>query len=303
MKDKLLPVKLNEIQVGQPLRWTVFDKSGRLLLREGAYVESQRQLEGLCENGLFRNSKWETAVKKEGPAHAAGAEGAAAGGRHAPVEKIEDLLSIKLAIGDTVQLQDVSSDRQRTFVKLIGYTNKRSVLVSHPRQDDKLSFIKEGQGFLVRGFAGTKTYEFNTNVISVCLTPYPYLHLAYPAQVKTTNMRSAVRIKLRLVCSIESAATGLKVPAVIEDMSISGARIHCSKPFGVVGDTVTVGLRMQVAGETQVFLVSAAIRNVREENDSQSGEKVIMHGMEFVQSQGLDLTLLQNFIYKSMLES
>lgn len=305
MNDKLLPVKLNEIQVGQPLRWTVFDKSGRLLLREGAYVESQRQLEGLCENGLFRNSKWDTQVKKAEPrgVAAGGQAAASSGGKPAPVEKIEDLLSIKLAIGDTVQLQDVSSDKQRTFVKLIGYTSKRSVLVSHPRQDDKLSFIKEGQGFLVRGFAGTKTYEFNTNVIHVCLSPYPYLHLAYPAQVKTTNMRSSVRIKLRLVCSIESAATGLKVPAVIEDMSISGARIHCSKAFGVVGDSVTIGLRMQVSGETQVFLVSAVIRNVREEADSQTGEKVIMHGMEFVQSQGMDLTLLQNFIYKSMLES
>ncbi|MFA6922295.1 MAG: flagellar brake protein [Gallionella sp.] len=304
MSEKLLPVKLNEIQVGRPLLWTVFDKSGRLLLREGALVESQRQLEGLCENGLFRNSKWDGVVKRQEPKTSSqGGESGGVGGKSAPVEKIEDLLSIKLAIGDTVQLQDVSSDKQRTFVKLIGFTNKRSVLVSHPRQDEKLSFIKEGQGFLVRGFAGTKTYEFNTNVISVCLTPYPYLHLAYPAQVKTTNMRSAVRIKLRIVCSIESQATGLKVPAIIEDMSISGARIHCSKAFGLVGDMVTVGLRMQVAGETQVFLVSAAIRNVREENDSQTGDKIIMHGMEFIQSQSMDLTLLQNFIYKSMLES
>lgn len=306
MSEKLLPVKLNEIQVGSPLLWTVFDKTGRLLLRAGALVESQRQLEGLCENGLFRNSKWDSSdTKKHGTIGLAAESksGGSSGGKSAPVEKIEDLLSIKLAIGDTVQLQDVSSDKQRTFVKLIGFTNKRSVLVSHPRQDEKLSYIKEGQGFLVRGFAGTKTYEFNTNVISVCLTPYPYLHLAYPAQVKTTNMRSAVRIKLRIVCSIESQATGLKVPAIIEDMSISGARIHCSKAFGQVGDMVTVGLRMQVAGETQVFLVSAAIRNVRDENDSQTGDKIIMHGMEFVQSQNMDLTLLQNFIYKSMLES
>ena len=299
MSEKLLPVKLNEINVGMPLLWTVYDKEGRLLLRQGAVVETQRQLEGLCENGLFRNSKWDAVVKKP----SATPDSEAKGGKHAPAEKIEELQSIKLAIGDTIQLQDFSSDKQRYFVKLIGYTNKRSVLVSHPRQDDKLSFIKEGQGFLVRGFAGTKTYEFNTNVISVCLTPYPYLHLAYPAQVKSTNMRGAVRIKLRLVCSIESATTGLKVPAIIEDMSISGARIHCSKAFGHVGDAVTVGLRMQVGGETQVFLVSSLIRNVREENDSQTGEKIIMHGMEFVQSQDMDLTLLQNFIYKSMLEN
>lgn len=295
MDDNLQPVRHNDIVLGVPLAWSVFDKTGRLLLREGSVVESVRQLEGLSENGLFRTSR--PVVRREAMAEPEPTDA----GKGKPVEKIEDLVSIKLAIGDTLQLQDFSSDKQRYFVKLLGYTNKKSVLVSHPRQDEKLSFIKEGSGFLVRGFAGTKTYEFSSNVISVCLTPYPYLHLAYPSQVKTTCMRAAVRIKLRLVCSIDSAATGLKVPAFIEDMSISGARIHSSKAFGKVGDTVSVGLRMQVAGETQVFLVSAVIRNVRAEKDA--GAEVYMHGMEFVQTQGVDLTLLQNFIYKSMLEN
>jgi hypothetical protein len=86
-------------------------------------------------------------------------------------------------------------------------------------------------------------------------------------------------------------------------MSISGARIHAGKAFGQVGDKVSVGLRMQVAGETQFFVVSAVIRNVRSETDSQTGKKIVMHGMEFVQAVSVDLTLLQNFLYKSMLES
>jgi c-di-GMP-binding flagellar brake protein YcgR len=268
-----------------------------LLLGEGALVESQRQLDGLAENGLFREGSDATVVKRGVSADVTAAKSPP------PVEKIEDFQAIKLAIGDTVQLQDVSSDKNRCFVKLIGFMAKRSVLVSHPRQDDKLTFIKEGQGYVVRGFSGTKTYEFGSNVISVCLTPYPYLHLAFPAQVKTTNMRAAVRIKLRLVCSIESKVTGLKVPAIIEDMSISGARIHAKTPFGKVGDNVTVGLRMQAGGEAQVFLVSAVIRNVRAETDSQTGGEIVMHGMEFVQTMSVDLTQLQNFIYKSMLES
>ena len=294
MDDKLQPVKPSEIEVGKPLAWSVYDKFGRLQLGEGALVESQQQIGALCADGLFREAREEAGRRK-----IASSEQVA--GKHKPVEKIEDLLAIKLAIGDTLQLQDFSPGKQRYFVKLIGFMNKKSVLVSHPRQDDKLSFIKEGVGFLVRGFSGTKTYEFSSNVVSVCLTPYPYLHLAFPPQVKTTNMRGAVRIKLRLVCSIDSAATGLKVPAIIEDMSISGARIHAGKAFGQVGDAVTVGLRMQVGGENQVFLVSSVIRNVHAETDSQTGNEVVMHGMEFVQTVSMDLTALQNFIYKSML--
>jgi c-di-GMP-binding flagellar brake protein YcgR len=299
MDDKLQPIRLTEIQVGKPLAWSVYNKAGKLLLGEGALVESQRQLEGLSENGLYRAGGYSAPVTRRVKTDTDSVAAKSSG----PAEKIEDLQSLKLAIGDTVQLQDVTSDKNRCFVKLIGFMAKRSVLVSHPRQDDKLTFIKQGQGYVVRGFSGTKTYEFASNVISVCLSPYPYLHLAFPEQVKTTNMRGAVRIKLRLVCSIESKATGLKAPAIIEDMSISGARIHAKTPFGKVGDEVTVGLRMQVGGEAQVFSVSAVIRNVRAETDSQTNSEIVMHGMEFVQTTGIDLTVLQNFIYKSMLES
>jgi len=185
-------------------------------------------------------------------------------------------------------------------VKLIGFLNKKSVLVSHPKHEDKLTFIKEGQSFLVRGFSGTKTYEFNSNVISVNLTPYPYLHLTYPAQVKTTSMRGAVRIKIKLVCAIELKVTGQKISAIVEDMSISGARIHAAKAFGKVGDEVSMGLRMKVEGDNQVFLVSSVIRNVHAETDSQTGEHFVMHGLQFVQTVSIDLMMLQNFIYKSM---
>ncbi len=293
MENKLQSLGAGEIKVGRPLLWTLYDKAGRVLLREGTLIESLQQIDEVAGNGLFRERK---AVSR-----ADSASGGA--GKHIAVEQVEDLQAIKLAIGDTVQLQDFSFDKQRYFVKLIGFMNRRSVLVSHPRQDEKLSFVKEGQGFLVRGFAGTKTYEFSSNVISVCLTPYPYLHLAFPPQIKTTNMRGAVRIKLRLPCSIESQVTGQKVSAIIEDMSISGARIHASKAFGAVGDAVSVSLRMQVGGENQVFLVSAVVRNVSREKDSQTGGDIVMHGMEFVQSVSVDLTVLQNYIYKSMLES
>ncbi len=292
MDDKFHPVREQDIILGIPLAWSVYDSSGRLLLREGSVVDTERQLEGLLENGLFRERKG---------VHVARATEPGAADKHKPTEQIEDLQSIKLVIGDTLQLQDFSSDKQRYFVKLMGFMNKKSVLVSHPRTDEKLSFIKEGHAFLVRGFAGTKTYEFSSNVISVCLTPYPYLHLAFPPQVKTTCMRAAVRIKLRLVCTVEAA--GQKISAIIVDMSISGARIQASRAFGQVGDTVLVGLRMQVAGDTQVFVVSALIRNVRMEKDGQSGDAVYSYGMEFVQNQSIDLTVLQNFIYKSMLES
>ncbi len=302
MSSRLQPVRPEDIPLGLPLAWHVYDKSGNLLMREGALIETQRQIDGLCAKGLFRE-KLASRSRLETPARAESSRLNKSAEKSMPASQIEELVDLKIGIGDTVQLQDVSSDKQRYFVRMIGFLNKRSVLVSHPRQDEKLSFIKEGAGFLVRGFAGTKTYEFNTNVISVCLAPYPYLHLAFPAQVRSINMRGAVRIKLRLVCSIESQETGAKAPAMIEDMSISGARVQAGKPLGKVGETVMMSLRLQVTEENQVFMITATIRNVHQELDAQAGTEIYMHGMEFIQTQSMDLTVLQNYIYKSMLES
>ena len=298
MSSKLQQVKPEDIPLGMPLAWHVYDKSGNLLMQEGAVIETQKQIDGLCARGLYREKSQKNArVEPVSQPAQKVAE------KSLPAPQIVELLDLKLGIGDTVQMQDITSDKHRYFVRMIGFLNKRSVLVSHPRQEDKLSYIKEGAGFLVRGFAGTRTYEFNTNVINVCLTPYPYLHLAFPAQVRSINMRGAVRIKLKQVCSIESLDSGTKTSAIIEDMSISGARVQAGKPFGKVGEEVTISLRLQFAEENQVFMIPSMIRNVHQELDAQTGSEVYMHGMEFIQTQSVDLTVLQNYIYKFMLES
>jgi len=218
-----------------------------------------------------------------------------------------DLFSVNINIGDALQLQDFSPDKQRHYVKLIGYLSRRSVLVSHPMLDTKLLFVKEGQSFLVRGFSGTKTYEFNANVIGVCLTPYPYLHLSFPEQVGTTNMRNVLRIKLKLVCSVEvqgNSPQAQKIPSTIEDMSIFGARVRSKRELGKIGDGVAVSFRLPVNEKEQLFIISAVIRNVHIETSiDNSGEEIVVHhGLEFMQVEGNDRMALQGYIYKTMAE-
>jgi c-di-GMP-binding flagellar brake protein YcgR len=213
-----------------------------------------------------------------------------------------DLFSVKIGIGDIVQLQDFASSKQYHYVKLIGYLNKKSVLVTHPVQDEKLLFVKKGESFLVRGFSGTKTYEFTADVLNVCLAPYPYLHLSFPQKITTINMRSALRVKIKLVCSIKSNLEE-PIPATIEDMSISGARINSKFEFGSVEEEVEVSFRLPFDGEEQLFVVPAIIRNVGSVTDNIGEDKVVLTGLEFHQPDSYERTLLHNFIYKSLAES
>lgn len=212
--------------------------------------------------------------------------------------EIVDLQSIKIAIGDAMQLQDFSPAKQRHYVKLIGYLNRRSVIVSHPMLNDKLMFVKEGESFLVRGFSGTKTFDFTANVIAVCLTPYAYLHLSFPAQVNTINMRAALRVRVKLVCSVEVTSSTLKLPATIEDMSVSGLRIQAKKSLGEVGDEINVSFRLPIEGVEQLFIVPAVIRNVLMDDENAA----VVHGVSISQPEGNERMALQNFIYKTMTE-
>ena len=214
-----------------------------------------------------------------------------------------DLYSVKIGIGDIVQLQDFSPARQRHYVKLIGYLNRKSVLVSHPVQDEKLLFVKKGESFLVRGFSGTKTYEFTADVLNVCLAPYPYLHLSFPVQVNTINMRSALRAKIKLVCSIRTKGSDIATPATIEDMSVSGARIHSKTEFGAVGVEIELSFRIPVDDEELLFIVPAIIRNVGSVSEGVGEERLVLSGLEFHQPDGYERTLLHNFVYKHLADS
>lgn len=217
--------------------------------------------------------------------------------------ELSDLQSVRIGIGDIVQLQDFSPDKLRHYVKLIGFLHKKSVIVSHPVRDEKLLFIKKGESFTVRGFSGTRTYEFTSDVVNVCLQPYPYLHLSYPAQITTVNMRNALRIKIRLVCSVQPQAAGDAIAATIEDMSISGARIQSRTSLGRVGDRISVSFRLPVDGVEQVLEVPATLRNVGNDTDESGASKPVLSGVEFHQPEGLERTYLHNFIYKNMAES
>lgn len=75
---------------------------------------------------------------------------------------------IKLHIGDSIQLQDPNSkSNERIFVKLIGYRDGKSILVSMPRADGHEIQVQQGQIFIVRLFSVQTAYAFNVTVLEI----------------------------------------------------------------------------------------------------------------------------------------
>lgn len=209
----------------------------------------------------------------------------------------EDFLSMAANIGDALQLQNLGADGQRYLAKLIGYLNKHSIAVTQPKAGDALVAVAVGDQFFVRGFAGAKTYEYNATVLAVATSPYPHLHLSFPEQVSTLQMRGAIRIKTRLPCFVLAAVDGLKMPAAINDLSTSGASIISNVKLGQRGEAIQINVNLPIEGEEQAYTISAIIRNVSEAHADNS----VTYGVEFVATTNRARIALQTYVYSILI--
>lgn len=209
----------------------------------------------------------------------------------------EDFLCMAANIGDALQLQDLGVQGQRYIAKLIGYLNKCSITVTQPKAGDTLVEVAVGDQFFVRGFAGAKTYEYNATVLAVSSLPYPHLHLSFPEQVSTLQMRGAIRIKTKLPCFIVAAVNGLKMPAAINDLSTSGASIISNVKLGQRGEPIQINVNLPIEGEEQAHAISAIIRNVSDI----TAENSVTYGVEFVSTTNRARIALQTYVYSILL--
>jgi c-di-GMP-binding flagellar brake protein YcgR len=209
----------------------------------------------------------------------------------------EDFLSMAANIGDALQLQSLGAKGQRYFAKLVGYLNKRSITVTQPKSGETVVAVAVGNQYFVRGFAGAKTYEYTATVLAVSEQPYAHIHLSFPDQVSTLQMRGAIRIKTKLPCFIVAAVSGLKMPAAINDLSTSGASIISNVKLGQRGEAIQINVNLPIEGEEQAYAISAIIRNVGESNADNS----VTYGVEFVSTSNRVRIALQTYVYSILI--
>lgn len=211
--------------------------------------------------------------------------------------RLED---VRLKIGETVQLQSTAErDPQRHYVKLIGYAKGRSFIVSTPMQEGSYLLIRDGQGFVVRMFAGKNIYAFPASVIRAANTPYPHLHLTYPDEVVTRTVRRAERVDVRLIASVDNGS-GQAIPTTVENLSLSGAGLHSRAQLGVAGAELKLGFKLELDGFARVLSLSAAVRISQ---PSVTAEGQWLTGLEFREIEPQDHLLLSGFIYRTLVES
>ena len=302
MSDNLAPLRKNEVVIGRPLPWPIYNSARKLLLRQGFVIESMSQIERLIEVGLFRpTSALDPPVRESLNAQVEYDDRANTPSTlHSERSKPElTIANAHFEVGLAIQLTSVMYPDDRAVVKLIGYLDKQSMIVSHPLKDGSVAFIREGTTYSCRAFQKRNAYSFGATVLKTMMAPYPYLHLTYPSTVRANPLRKASRINVELIASVGPKGRSSRMSCVIRDLSLAGILIQSSTQAGEKDEVLSIAFRLNINDTPTTFELDVVIRNnMTGDNDRNKGN--YRAGCEFLEIEADQRRMLELYIYREL---
>jgi len=213
----------------------------------------------------------------------------------------------QLQVGERLQLEFVGdSSRSHYYTTLIGFVPGHSVLVRTPLVQNLPIPVPEGANVVVRAFAGRHAFTLESRIDRVCRSPYPYIHLAYPAQVQQTQIRGALRVRIALpgtAASSTDQADAAPRAVVLSDLSVSGAQLEADLSLGEPSEKFGLAFKFVVQPNNyEVKLAtSAQVQSVRKIKKGKGPEELFSHGVRFNKLHATEALLLQSYIQQVLL--
>lgn len=212
---------------------------------------------------------------------------------------VKDVLfkDIGLKIGDRLMLEPPPKlGKQLETVRLIGYVNDVSLLVTMPDTRAWAGPPIEGDEFAVRAFSGRHACGFSTTVGKRSVNPFEYLHLQFPRRITMRQIRNAERIATAISARVLNGAEPLTT--MVTNLSATGAEVRAWDPPRAIGDTISLELILDIHKVRTRVVVSAIIRNTHDIMDT--GEAA--YGVEFSDVNAQTNIFLKSFVYQNLVE-
>ncbi|MBI3527795.1 MAG: flagellar brake protein [Betaproteobacteria bacterium] len=213
----------------------------------------------------------------------------------------------QLHVGERLQLELVAdSSRSHYYTTLIGFVPGHSVLIRTPLAQNLPIPVPEGAAVLVRAFSGRHAFTLESRVDRVCRSPYPYIHLAYPAQVQQTLIRGALRVRVALPGTTSNSPGQVDAPpraVTLSDLSVSGAQLDTGLSLGELGERFVLTFKFVVQPNNyEVKLTTPAqIQSVRKIRKGNTPEEMFSLGVRFNKLHATEGLLLQSYIQQVLL--
>jgi hypothetical protein len=214
--------------------------------------------------------------------------------------------STQLQVGERLQIE-LGDDRSRSqyYTTLIGFVPGHSILIRTPIVQNLPIPVPENASVVVRAFSGRHAYTLESNVERVCRSPYPYIHLAYPAKVQQTLIRGALRVRVALpgtASNVDVEASQARA-VILSDLSVSGAQLESEEGLGEPGAKFALAFNFVVQPNNyEVKLAtSAQIQSVRKTMKGKNQLEVFSNGVRFNKLHATEGLLLQSYIQQVLL--
>lgn len=305
----LILVNKNEIAVGKPLSWRLYDQEHKVLIEQGGMIRDSEHLDSLLANGAYRELSWEAPGDKNGGNKLSAAATATDQAKTSELGTQFTFDDMKLKVESRLQLEPPKQLRsERILVKVIGYLKGISLLVTAPTTANGARLqLMEGERVVMRSFSGQNAFAFACTIVRACKLPYEYLHLSFPDVIQGVVIRKAPRVKSEIIAAVQNANSrnpDEQVSALISNISANGAALDTKHPLGKKGDILNLAFRVNLHNIDAFLSVKGAIRAVLgTEAADMSSPALTRYGIEFQDLPPNDMVILQSMIYQQIIES
>lgn len=293
----LQPVPLEDIPVGRPLPWRLYDRNGYIVFARGELVASREQLGSLLAEGLLRDMD-------APPRSGMGGEGGewsefnetVPGGIFPPA-------GIRPQIAERVQIRLVNRNPQAYYsARLIGYIDKSSILVTTPLLDGKPLIFQDGESIEVRMVTGCNIYAFQTLIQRLCISPGHYMHLDFPAEVRVQPLRKSPWAGVSLGVTVTDAQ-GVHQVARLVNLSSDGAQLLALPTLGAAGQPLRLTLHAALDELKTTLNLDATILHVHAPQAGREAESnMLEYGIAFRDVSAADALWLKGLVYRYIAE-
>lgn len=287
----LLPVTRDDLSLGTPLHWMVYDRHGNVLLEAGAILETLDDLDGLLALEPMRNPD-------EGTTTAA----------PVPEQKTYTFADMRLRVGDRLQIEPPATvSTERHMCKVIGWLDNLSLLVTTPMVNGLRVPLRDNDKVVARIFANQNAFAFDTDVMRAVKIPFDHLHLTFPTRIQGAVIRKSPRIKMRMISTVSPLPPDGNFPqesaprysAIILNVSADGALIQAKQPLTEKNGRIRLAFRVNLHDVDAMLTVTAIVRSLFAEEGKVG---VMCHGVQFLEMESNDRLILQSMIYQKMIE-
>lgn len=284
----LQPLQPGEVLPLTRLEWPIFDADGTLIAERGQMLPSREDRDFMFIHFEPHRSKTEA----DGRPASASTGGAA----DAPVPNGIPA-DFSLQTGHMLRIKTPKGIRQsHALSRVIGQTANHTTFISPPMVDGKPLRLVPGEEIQIMAFSGKSIFEFHCMVETVCMTPFEYLILSKPLEVRHVKLRRTVRVSARIACWLSAGERfhgTYDMLGAIRDISVLGASLSARGSFAQTNSR----LHLRFAVRTQDYDIEIRTPSiVRSVTGVAENPNLFAYGLEFESLAPVEHLALQCFV-------